>query len=278
MAKKNYNIVVAFFTIPGGLVASLLRKPFILMLRGSDVPFHDPRFHRIDMVLQHIVPLIWKCASRVVANSEGLKEEAISIYPVDIDVIPNGVDIKKFYPSEDRDIKQILSCGRLSPVKNFDLLIDAFSIVKNEINDAKLRIIGDGPERRNLESKIAELGLKDCVDLSGAANHDEMPHIYRTSGVYVLTSHNEGMNNTLLEAIASGLPIVSTHVGGVDELIGDNGIIIEERDPDILADAIVRIITSHNYWQMCRRSREIAEGFTWERVTARLIELIETCI
>ncbi|MGB9597403.1 MAG: glycosyltransferase, partial [Candidatus Poribacteria bacterium] len=221
--KVRPDIVHVFFGIPSGPVAYIIKKlydiPYILFLGGRDVPrpHPDPPFYRLIYgILMPAIKSIWGNAKSVVACSNGLRNMALKTTDkIDIKVIPDGVDLDKFYPSNQgkRDKIKILAIGRLIQRKGFDCLIKSIPhIVKNTEKDFCVEIIGDGPLRLELSNLAEKLNVSDKVIFSGTVPYDQLPEKYRQADIFVLSSYAEGMPLVVLEAMASGLPIVSTRV------------------------------------------------------------------
>jgi sugar transferase (PEP-CTERM/EpsH1 system associated) len=161
--------------------------------------------------------------------------------------IYNGVDAERFAPGNRTVARQALgippdwavagTVGRLDPVKDQAGLIHAFAQVAS-IGKGALVIAGDGPSRRQLEAVIGELRLGERVRLLG--ERDDVASILRALDVFVLPSIGEGISNAILEAMATGLPVIATRVGGNGELVKDGltGRLIEPRRPEALAEAL----------------------------------------
>lgn len=275
---NRYDGCLAFFGIPCGVVATGLRLPFIVSLRGSDVPFYNPRFALLDqLVFQHLSRGVWGSAAAVVANSEGLKSLALQTAPrQSIAVIPNGVDTAAFHPASDPpEGLHILSVARLIPRKGLHHLIAAVA----QLPDARLTIVGGGTEGPALEALVCSLGVEERVTFAGAVPHEDLPARYRSASVFVLPSLNEGMSNTVLEAVASGLPVLLTDTGGTRELLsdGENGFLIDA-EPSAIAAALSRyrenpaLLRSHG-----KASRARAEHFSWAAAAEAYMQLFHDC-
>lgn len=132
--------------------------------------------------------------------------------------------------------------GRVDPVKNLSLLVEAFAKVRVKL-DAQLVLVGDGPDRGNVEAKIASLGLNAHVRMPGSVTPDALGDWYRAADATVLSSHSEGLPNVLRESLACGRPFASVNVGGISE-IGDDTcrILTPAGDADQLADAMSAIL------------------------------------
>jgi sugar transferase (PEP-CTERM/EpsH1 system associated) len=167
--------------------------------------------------------------------------ETIGIADAKNEWISNGVDTEHFHPAQgESDTFVIGTVGRAQNVKNQALLIDAFIELRARLPQRAMRlaIIGDGPLRATLQQKAQAAGLGDAVWLPGARS--DIADLMRSFSVFAMSSLAEGTPVTLLEAMASGLPVVSTAVGGIPDLVQENvtGLLVANRDSAALADAL----------------------------------------
>ena len=263
MEEKEYDLCHAFFGIPCGYVAMMLRLPYIVSLRGSDVPFYNKRFYWLDkLVFKRLSRKIWCSAQAVVANSQKLKKLALESAPKQsMSIIPNGVDTEQFKPLPNGVLHKplrLISTGRLIERKGYRYLIEAIS----EMKDVELSLVGDGNLRQQLEELAKILSVK--VKFLGSKRHEEIVSLLQSADVFILPSLNEGMSNSILEAMACGLPIIATDTGGSSELIQGNGVIVAKADADTLRKAIVQLQSDPSLvGTMGRRSRELAEKMDW---------------
>ncbi len=244
----------AFFY--GTLAGKLARIPCIVYTEhGRDVSTGwKVRFaHRCLARMVDRIIVVADYGRRLLSDVEGIDDRRIT-------VIYNGIDGGRFdrhnYSDKYDLIRHALGAtgqnkligivGRLDPIKNHVLLIRSVVEIKKLVPRVKLLIIGDGPERRKLESLVQELGLNDYITFLGART--DIPEILSVLDVYVLPSFSEGLSLTLVEACASGLPIVATRVGGNEEVVihGENGLTVESDDLQGLAKAIESMLTDMN--------------------------------
>lgn len=278
--EEKFDVIHSFFTVPCGAIAWALRKefriPYIVSLRGSDVPGYSDRFAFLYHFLRPITRLIWRGAASVVSNSQGLKDLALQTDPKQkIDIIYNGVDIQHFCPAEhaqpednDRVWHITLGASRITDRKGIRYLIEALDMLREKYRFS-VKIIGDGNARERLETLVQEKRLGDQIAFIGRVPREETLPYYQAADVFVLPSLNEGMSNAMLEALACGLPILSTRTGGADELVkeGQNGLFIKPRDAKSIVQALETLIEDNDLRQrMGRESRSLAERMSWENV------------
>ena len=194
--------------------------------------------------------MVWRRADRLLTVSNELAERMTSLIGIRrnlITVIPNGVDTKRFGAIVRADARAalslspesfvVVSIGRLVPVKNYPLLLDAAVALKAAGVNAQFLIAGEGPLRQELESRIAADGLSKSVRLLGVRS--DTPTLLAASDVFALTSWSEGMSNTILEAMAARRPVIATRVGGNPELVeeGVTGLLVARDDSQGLTEA-----------------------------------------
>lgn len=288
--KRPYDLTHSFFTVPCGFISMLLkwefRLPYIVSLRGSDVPGYSDRWPLIYTFLKPGFALIWQQAAAVVSNSVGLKELALETRAKQkIDVICNGIDTDKFKPDERNIIteKFIITPGasRITDRKGLNYLIDAVAILAQKYPQVELKIMGEGNARMKLQKQVLELNLSHKVKFLGIIPRDETASYYQEASVFVLPSLNEGMSNAMLEALASGLPIVATDAGGTVELVtdGENGYIIKMKDAVHIAEKIEHLINHpEERKKMGENSRARAEQMSWQNVAQEYYRLYDSVI
>jgi len=279
LARHNYDLSHAFFGFPSGM-ASWLRRwklPYLVSLRGTDVPGFNPRFAAQYVLLRPLFRRIWKDGRFVVANSVGLRTLARRLTPeMDIPVIPNGIDTEEFSPpaAGERQPEHILCVSRLVGRKGVQHLIEAMPQIVSSLPDALLTLVGEGNLAGALRQRVDELGMSGRVRFLGYVPHDQLPAIYRSARLYVQPSFYEGMSNTVLEAMACGLPVVATGEGGREELFRGNARLIEHGNPGALADTINNLFRDGDELDnMGRTSREIALDFSWQAVAEQYLDL-----
>lgn len=212
-------------------------------------------WHPIDRTVVALLPHLYPQADRIVALSKGVAQDIQSLVPSardSIEVIYNaGVDSRVLNGSKDalpshqlpKDGPLVVACGRLHHQKGFPYLLRAMQQVRRVV-PAHLWIVGEGPERPALENQIKQLGLTDCVRLVGFQKN---PYQYMAAAdVFVLSSLYEGFGNVIVEAMASGAPVVATDCPyGPSEIIEDgvHGLLVPPANAEALSQAMIRILT-----------------------------------
>lgn len=190
----------------------------------------------------------------------------------------NGIDLSQFRFTGPRDELTAIAVARLSAEKDFPTLLQAMSLVLPREPKLKLRIVGDGPERSKLEALSEALQLRDNVEFLGE-RHD-VPALLAQSGFFVTSSLTEGISLTLLEAMAVGLPVVATEVGGNPEIVieGETGRLSPAANPRALADAIVRMCEERSQWRGYGLSgcERVARHFEVRRMATDYEDLYQT--
>ena len=278
------DAMLAFFGVPSGVVALLLKIiykiPYIISLRGGDVPGFRPydfkTYHKLISPLLHIV---WKNASAIIANSNGLRELAQAFdLRFDIPIIPNGVDLE-IYKSDQRDFSSpyLLSAGRVVYQKGLDLAMRALAGLK----DLKWewRIAGDGPQLDMLKTLAQELGIDDRVVFLGWQSRKELVQQYKKATLFLFPSRHEGMPNAVLEAMASGLPVIATQIAGSEELVvdGKTGILVPSENVEALRTAIHTLLTNAQLVEQMGNAslHRVEEHYSWEGTARQYSILLE---
>jgi glycosyltransferase involved in cell wall biosynthesis len=182
----------------------------------------------------------------------------------------NGIDLTDFAFSGPILRPIAISVARLSAEKDFPTLLRAVPLIVAEIPEFQLKIVGDGSERHRLESLVRELGMTRSVELLG--ERTDVPDLLRDAGFFVSSSLTEGISLTLLEAMAVGLPVVATAVGGNPEIIvpGKTGYLVPAGNPRALADAMILMCRDQSSWlQMGKSGRDrVAQNFDVHRMAS----------
>lgn len=284
--KPDFSLV--FFGIPCGplglCLKAILSIPYIISLRGGDVPGFLPLqlgfYHKMT---RPVVRIIWQNSVKVVANSGGLKALAEKTSSdLDIAVIPNGIDTDIFKPAlgaaHDSPVR-LLMVGRLVKQKNVPLLLNAFSLLNSALREnIRLDIVGEGPERPDIEKMILNLGLTKWVTVRGWLPREKVIEFYQKASIVIMPSMEEGMPNVILEAMACGLPVLATDVTGNCDLVmhGANGYLFAPGHCEALTFHLEKMIADEALRRkMGQKSRELASNYSWETIAGEYLKLMQ---
>jgi len=229
---------------------------------------------------------LWPWVHHLLCNSHSLRDFLVSTYglpPERLTVVPNGVDLEFFQPpagGKDQGPPVLLSVARLVPDKDHDTLLAAFGRVASRHPEAELWLVGDGPRRQALEHKAGEMALDGRVRFF--PGEPDLRAFYHRADLFVLSSVAEALPNVILEAMAAGLPVVATRVGGIPEAVAPEatGLLVAPGDVAGLAAALARLLGDPEARQtMGRKGRErVLEHYSFtamvrrhEEVWARLL-------
>ncbi|MFC1735699.1 glycosyltransferase [Candidatus Hydrogenedentota bacterium] len=252
---QKSDVIVAHWLVPTGPVAVLCglltRKPVVLLAHGTDVMTWGRKAW-----LRPLFGFLMRRSAAIVVNSEQVRDELVGL-GADIEktviVRACGVDTTLFSPDTDGTVVRqefkipsrnavVLFVGGLNYCKAIDVLIHAFAEVSDE--KTKLLLVGSGDDRENLEKLAAELEISKNVIFAGSRPPEAIPGIMAASDIFVLPSRQEGMGLVVLEAMASGKPIVASRAGGIPSIVtdGTNGILFDTDDPDDLAEKLTSVL------------------------------------
>jgi glycosyltransferase involved in cell wall biosynthesis len=288
LRTHTYDAVHIFFSLPTGALLPFLDLrgiPVIVSLRGSDVPGYDPHNRKLQLAHRVLAPLtrwIWRRADYVVPVCESLGQLALRTYPgLRYMVVPNGVDLELFHPAADAPARsgpiRCLAVARLIERKGLGDLLRAFALL--ERGRYQLEIVGGGADELVLRDLAEKLGVASDVHFAGPLQRSEVAQRYREADVFTLPSAAEAFGNVFAEALASGLPIVGSQIGGIPDLVehGANGLLVEPGDIKALAGAIRYLGEDPQLRQeMAVRNRAKAEAtLEWSSVTRRYMSTYE---
>ncbi len=224
-------------------IVSIFSPKVFLVTREANTTEFKSLSHKIADIFMN-----WR-ANVMAVVSEQVKNSLVSYQPwckKKVEVIYNGVSIPN-YESKYLDTKtDILCVGSLTKKKNHIMLLDSVLKIKKNFPKVILKIVGDGVLRKSLEEYVLKNNLSENVTFLGKIEYSEVVNLYKESGIFVLSSDQEGCPNVLLEAMSYGLPCVATHVGAVGEIIDSDlfGIVVPRREPTLFANGIEKLLTS----------------------------------
>ena len=254
-ARKPFDVIHAQYGYPTGLAALEASKrlglPNVVSIQGGDGHWVGPccRTHReaMGIVLDHAGALLIGARSfaEEVRENHGTLTDRFTI-------VPGAVDTERFRPRDgwepgaliDPDCPVLLYHGRVDRRKGALDTLDAVAALVQAGRRLRLIVSGIGPDSDAVRARVGELGLEGVVEITGYADYDAAPAIYRRADIFVSPTYAEGFSNTILEAMASGLPVASCFAVGVVDCLRDdeNGLLVTPGDVGALASALARLL------------------------------------
>ena len=296
LAEGGFDLVHVHWVVPNGPIGARVSSrsglPLVVSLHGSDVAVSE-RSRAIGRATRWSLR---RCAA-VTAPSGDLLERARHLGASGLlERVPYGADAKAFEVAtgtadalrrrlgHDGESIVVAGVGRLIPVKGFVYLVEAHAAAVASVPELRLVLVGDGDGRRELEERARALGVSDTVVLTGAVAPSEVPAYMAAADIVSVPSvrhggYVDGLPNVALEAMAAGKPVVGSRVGGIPELVrdGENGLLVPEKDPAALADALVMLARDPALRARLGASgrEEIRTERSWDAVGRRFVEIYE---
>lgn len=277
---KPFTAIWAMMAAYGGIAALFFklrhpRIPMLLTLQEGDSEEH---------ILRRVGPfyffwkLIFKRAERVQVISSYLGDFARRHGAVGlIDVVPNGVSLDLYRDSainRNNKVKTIITTSRLVNKNGVDILIDAVKLLKEPV---RLEILGDGPQWHALELRARNLPDNLEINFRGHVEPGQIPEYLAKADIFVRASRSEGLGNSFLEAMAAGLPIIGTPVGGIPDFLNDEetGVFAKPEDPEDLAKKISLLLRDEKLRKRVSENGKklVWENYTWEKIASRMSDI-----
>jgi glycosyltransferase involved in cell wall biosynthesis len=254
------------FAAPAILIARLRGRPVLVNYRGGEAAGFLTRSARL-------VGLSLSRAQGLLVPS-GFLQAVFAPHGFKAEVLPNIIDLQRFQPGEPSTTgPQLLVARNLEPLYDNESAIRALSLLRQRHPQARLTIAGTGPELARLQALAEALGQGGAVQFAGRVERDAMAALYRASTISINPSLADNMPNSVLESLASGVPVVSTDVGGVPYLLAHErtALLVPPRDPAALAAALARLLEDAPLYQRLRAAG-LAEvqRYTWARIGPQL--------
>jgi len=265
--RNKYDVIYVSNSICS-LISFLTRAPVVYYVGGSG----------------WLPPFMMRRVKKFLICSEYAKNDFERLTGLSAKVIPYGIDFKKFRRKRaDKKIVNelglkgktvLIAVGRLSKQKGFEYLIKALSEVKKKEKNFKLLLIGDGEEKKSLERLSKKMGLEEEIIFLGKVFHDKLPKYYHVADIFVLPSLYESFGIVFLEAMAAGLPIISTNVAAIPEVVDKKvGILVKPKNVNELAKAILTLINDvKKRRKMGKEGMKLASKFDWSFIGKMIIK------
>jgi glycosyltransferase involved in cell wall biosynthesis len=266
-----------FSPVPEGPVASGVR--FVATLHDC-IPLRYARpLSNLTFYFKSWLPLVMREAQHAIANSEATAREAVELLGVPasrVTAIPLAYDSTRFFDRQLLRSRRFIFLGRRDPHKNLERLLQAFAALRDR--ELQLLLIGPGSAAVDdrLRTQIAELGLEDRVETRGYAADAELPQILGSAMALVLPSLWEGFGLPVLEAMASGTPVITSTAGALPEVAGDAGLQVDPLDVPALSEAMRQVASDGGLREQLRQRGLLrAAGYRWERTGRQTREVLE---
>lgn len=266
------------FAAPALWIGWIRGKPVLVNYRGGQADaFFKSSFFWVKLSLSK--------ASKVIVPSKFL-QKLFSSYGIVSEIIPNIVDLDIFRPGQrvrhfPISRPQLAVTRNLEPIYDNATAIHALKLIQTRYPGASLTIAGDGPERPKLEALAEGLGLGLSVSFVGYLDRRAIAELYRKVDVVINPSTVDNMPNSILEAMASAVPVVTTDVGGISAIVDDqiHALLVEPGDPKAMADAVIRLLEDPKLYQKLVSNGLIkVQQYAWSNVKALWMSTYETLI
>jgi len=289
---EEADVILARNVFPCGHGGIMLQKlkgiPSVLMIQGENDLYN---FDDAHWTVDRLRPVVIRESRKIIAQTGYQRDFLEEEFGVGSMVLPNGVDVDAFkpVPLEDarsdlglnQSAKYVVSVGALLPFKGYEDLIRAFSRVSEGLPDARLLLLGDGPQRKQLRRVARDLGIRESVQFEGWVPFEKMPLYLSAANIFVHPSTSEGFPNVVLEAMASGLPVVMANVVGLDAIFEDtrNCFFVPPKDEKALEEKVLLLLRDEALAEeMGARNLEFVKDFDWNVFAGKLEMALEEVV
>jgi glycosyltransferase involved in cell wall biosynthesis len=251
------------FAAPAVWIGWLRKTPVIINYRGGEAEAF------FGYSWRWVRPTVTKATFVVVPS--GFLENVFARRGISTRIVPNIVDLECFYPNNDRQEHplRLLVARNLEPVYDIATALKAFALIKKQYTDAKLSIAGSGPLLLDLKQLSEQLEIAESVTFTGRLDNKKMAEIYRGTDLLLNSSLADNMPISLLEGLASGVPIVTTNVGGIPYLVeeGQTALLIDPNHPQAMAAAAMQVLSDPDLAALLRKNGlAVVQNYAWSKV------------
>lgn len=290
----KFDIIHAHVALPDGcagmLAARKYKVPLIVTIHGQDMQYTIHENNKSREIIKNVINSSFKTIM-VSKKLKGIALSELSIPENKIEVIGNGIDIGNLRDKGNVDNRLvegykgkrvILSASNLISLKGIDFNIKAVKKLSDKFKDMVYLIIGDGPERRNLENLACDLGISDKIEFLGQLPHEEVMKYMAICDIFSMPSWNEGFGMAYIEAMSSGKPIIACEGQGIQDVVtnGINGMLVKPKDVDSLAEAMEFLLAGEEERKKIGNlSRDIVlNEYTWVNNVNKTLKVYEEAI
>jgi len=262
------------FAAPAVWAARMRGKPVVVNYRGGGAE------EFLAKQVRWVRPTLTRAAALIVPS--GFLQAVFAGHGIHADVVPNIIDLTRFQPGHpSRDGPHIVVTRNLEEIYDIPTAIQAFARIRARHAEARLTVAGSGPCLASLQALCEEERVAESVRFTGQLDNERVADLYREADLLLNPSRVDNMPISLLEAMASGVPVVSTNVGGIPYMVqdGTSALLVPPQDPAALAQAALRIVEDPDLGARLRRAGlEAAQAYSWDRVRPRLIGIYGACL
>ncbi len=264
------NLYFFLCVTPSVFLGKLFKKRVYLNYRGGGPQSFFKRY-------KPFVSFVMK-QTQITVPSEYLKNTIASFLGLESQIIPN-ISYVDIFPFRQRNFltHRILCSRNFEKIYNVECVVRAFRIIKDKYNDAILGLVGEGSEIKKIKKLVKELNLEDSTKFYGRLPHKKLPEIYDKYDVFLNGSDVDNFPASIIEAMASGLLVVSTDAGGIPYILEDKktGFLVKRKDYKSMAEKVISAFENpQNTIEITKRARKYSERFSWENVKKTFFEVV----
>lgn len=263
------------FAAPAVWIAKFCKTPVVVNYHGGEAE---------SFLAQSagIIRTTMRQTSALVVPS-GFLQNIFSRYDIQSSIVANVIDPERFAPNRTRSgpLRHLLVARNLEPIYDNETAIRAFALVHRQYPDATLTLAGSGPQAESLKTLVGDLGLANAVFFAGRLDKDAMLSAYRNADLAINPSLVDNMPVSVLEAMASGIPVVTTDVGGVPYLVTDEqtALLVPPKSPERMAEAVLRLMDDPGLVaQLVSNGLQEAQQYAWHHIWPKLAEVYSGAI
>lgn len=286
--KKKFDIIQFYFSVPTGILKYGIHNkiPYVVSLRGLDIPgFRNDKYTILSKLTRRINFEVVKSAAAVTSLSKSAGKYFKKFAPdIKLDIIPNAVEYELYQNKVNYGMKisKFVAVSRLTGFKNIDVLIKAFVQIHVSYPTVSLDIYGEGREKENLETLIADRQAEGYIKLKGYANREQLVNVLPQYDVFSLVSVGDSFGIAYIEAMSAGLPIICARAGGPQEIVvdGETGVFAEPNDLQDTVRVIKYCIDNPQMMERMGRNarKRVEQYYSISSVARQHIQLYERCL
>jgi len=257
------------FSAPVLWLAWLRKTPVIINYRGGEARAY------FEKSIRYVRPSMNR-ASLVVVPSGYLKAVFKDFDFDNVTVVPNIIDLSRFIPKQHKQKKHLIITRNLEAIYGIDTAIKAVKTITETYPDIRLTIAGSGYQKEYLQDMVKNMGLEQHINFAGRLKPDEVVKLYQQADIMLNPTTVDNMPNSVLEAMACGVPVISTNVGGVPFIVEDykTAILVKPGDYKMMADKVIELFEDKGLYQkLIKNGLEEVRQYSWENVKEQWISL-----